>query len=201
MRPEGATARLPGYLAGLRRRGGRVLVVGTGGQRSVCRRLRGADDRDRRRVVLTPDGTGEGDAARLPCPAGESLEAVELRYPEDGALSLSRLARDTLVEIDRVATDDLDAAQLRVCVASLGALLEATDLGRTALFLDAVLDRTRAAGGLAHVHLDADYRSDPVRRLEPRFDAVIEVRDDPTTAQRWHVPDRDWVTEWVPVRD
>lgn len=69
------------------------------------------------------------------------------------------------------------------------------------LFPDAVLDRTRASGGLAHVHPDSAYRSDPVRRLEPRFDAVIEVRAAPDPAQRWHFPDRDQVTAWVPLGD
>jgi hypothetical protein len=201
MTPEIASARLPGYLAGLKRRGGRILVAGNGGHEPLCRHLQGAADANRRRVVVSVAAQRDGDGSGRPGPTAAHQRSVRPRDDEDGDVRLSRLARDTLTEIDRLATEGLAAAELRVCIASVDELLAATDLDRTALFLDAVLDRTRAASGLAHVHLGADYRSDPVRRLEPHFDAVVEVRDSPAPAQRWHVPDRNQVTPWVPVRD
>jgi hypothetical protein len=53
---------------------------------------------------------------------------------------------------------------------------------------------------MAHYHLAAGRRDDVVVELAPAFDAVIELRiDDDRPEQRWHVPDRDLHTDWLPL--
>jgi len=196
MSVERATMRLPGRLAGLKRRGGGVLVVGTDGHEALCRRF-GGDRSSSRRVLTVP-------AAGPAC-------ATECTHPPEGAASvegcgwgtrrLSEVGSETIDRIDRLAAEGLDGSELRVCIESADALVDSADPERATLFVDAVLERTREAGGIAHVHTTEPYRSDPVRRFGPLFDAVVEVRADPHPRQRWHLPDSDHDTGWLPLRD
>jgi hypothetical protein len=197
MTVERAMAHLPGRLAGLKRRGGGVLVVGTGGHDALCRRFRGDAATERRVVTLSPENCGPGRERRRRAVGGTAAGKDE----GPATLRLSRLGHDVLGRIDTLADRGLDTAELRVCIDTLDWLVEAAGLDRAALLLDAILERTRAADGLAHAHTAATYRNDTVRRLEPLFDAVVEVAADPAPRQRWHFPADGPETGWLPVRD
>lgn len=99
----------------------------------------------------------------------------------------------------------LRPADLRVCIDSLGPLLDhyGTDVVRRCL--DAVGGHVRERDAMAHYVLADAYDSDRVQTLVPNVDAVIELRTvDPDefghdVQQRWHVPRRDITTEWTPL--
>jgi hypothetical protein len=197
MTVERAMTHLPGRLAGLKRRGGGVLVVGTDGHDALCRRFRGDAATVRRVVTLSQENCVPGGERRRRAVGGTAAGKDE----GPATPRLSRLGHDVLGRIDTLADRGLDAAELRVCIGPLDCLVETAGLERAALLLAAILERTRAADGLAHAHTAAAYRSDTVRRLEPLFDAVVEVDADPTPRQRWHFAADDPETGWLPVRD
>lgn len=200
--------RLPQRLAGLKRHGSRILVVGDTGQQRLCERFAGSPSARRQCLLVTPetpdhecqhttgvDSVVTADAEPRPVDAPG--------FGADSAMStrLSSLAADTVHRIDALASDGLGPSELRVCIGPLTSLLDIAPRKQVSLFLDAVLDRAEAARGLAHVHCQRPYDSDTVRRLEPRFDAVVEARSTPTPCQRWHVPEDDLTTDWLPIQD
>jgi len=204
-----ATALLPQALAQLKRDGSSLLVVGDRPAQSVAYdRLTGDPTVERHHLDVSPvDGVVGCDDE----PASARTVAVDTATLADGDVEsgataapttrLSRLAAATVDQIDAVADAGLGPAQLRVCIGPLAPLVEVLDHERVCIFLDAVLDRVQVARGMAHVHCRGDLGSDLVRRLEPRFDAVVEVRTDPAPAQRWHLSARDLTTDWIPLRD
>ncbi len=93
----------------------------------------------------------------------------------------------------------LESGELRLCVDSLDALFAGHTPGAVKRFVSVVGNRVRAVSGMAHCHLSAD-RSDPVcRRLEPAFDAVIELRRGPDgePEHRWTLRRPDVESEWL----
>lgn len=206
MSVEGGQRVLPGMLAGLKREGSSLLLVGDAeGQQALCDLLRGADSRQRDRVVVETGEqhrsccTSSTAASTTTIEAGQSVPAgIESRTPS--VTPLSTLASSVVAEIDaRIAR--VGAGDLRVCLGPIDPLVAATDEERVATFLDAVLQRVEQASGMAHVHASAPRDSALVTELEPQFDAVLEARADPTPQQRWHLPDRGTSTTWLPIED
>ncbi|MFC6835867.1 DUF7504 family protein [Halomarina ordinaria] len=216
-------------LAGLKRRGSSLLVVGATCGRShlsACRRLLGEDDEGpRRRVVVLTDGvanlddrvpeTGQGDDTLTVFdrrPATRSAAAATV--PSEGLpTTLGALERDVVDAIETFdrAAEGLAPAELRVCVDSLRPLVEGYDEADVESFVEGITAATVEHGGMCHVHLPVGRDSETVERLEPYFAATIELRelhvprtladDSPhvTTEQRWHLHDEELSTDWLPL--
>lgn len=206
MSVEGGHRALPAMLAGLKREGSGLLVVGDpAGQRALCARLRGADSRQRARVVVET-GDEHRDCCAPPRTASTTTIAARQPVPADtggrsGSITpLSTLASTVVAELD-ARIGHVGAGDLRVCLGPIDPLVAATDADQVATFLDAVLQRVEQASGMAHVHVDASRDSTLVTGLQSQFDAVVEARGDPTPQQRWHLPARGTATPWLPVED
>ncbi|RXK49021.1 DUF7504 family protein [Halorientalis pallida] len=186
-----AAAKVPGVLSGLKRRGGGILVVGAAGeQQRLCDRLLGSSDRERV-VVGSQDSCLTASCTRdATVVQGQPAQATACRA--GAVLQSSSLADRVTAAIDE-HSHGLAPAELRVC---LGPVAPDT-LQAKSVFLDAVLEKIGVVNALGHVHVSEPYDSDLVRRLEPLFDAIVQVRDDPRPRQRWHFPEHGVTTDWV----
>lgn len=210
----GETASVTSALARLKREGSNLLVVGaTDGtvHATICDRLLGDSTGDRRRAFVTTEQGGcvpitpSSDTvirydSRTRSAAAASTPSADPTLPSDRVTSLSGLGSgivDAIESIDK-EVDGLDPAEFRLCIDSLGPLLEEyaeRDLFR---FLHAVTNEVQAVSGMAHYHLPVDYETDAVRTLAPLFDAVIEIRAGPDgPQQRWHLRRINATTEWL----
>lgn len=191
MSATSAASKFPGALSGLKRRGGGILVVGTpDGQRQICERLLGGSDRER--LVVGSDEAHlrtdchHGTAEFPTCP-------TQTAACRTGAVMQSSTLAERVTETIDSQARGLDPSELRVCLGSVTP--DAVEV--RSVFFDAVLDELERVNALGHVHVPGTYDSDPVRRLEPLFDAVVEVQAEPRPRQRWHVPDHEVTTDWI----
>ncbi len=191
MSAKSAAFKIPGALSGLKRRGGGILVVGAPDeQQRLCGRLLGSSDRERLVVgtdesCLTADCPHEATMVR-----GQPAQSTTCRA---GTVLQSSSLADRVNESIRVHGERLAPAELRVC---LGPVAPKT-LRAKSVFLDAVVDELGRVNALGHVHVSESYESNLVRRLEPLFDAVVQVTDEPRPQQRWHFPDHGVTTDWL----
>jgi hypothetical protein len=191
MSAKSAASKVPGALSGLKRRGGGILVVGApDGQQRLCGRLLGSPDRERLVVdtdesSLTAECSHEATVVR-----GQPAQATACRA---GAVLQSSSLADRVTDSIRRHGEQLDPAELRVC---LGHVAPETVTAKS-VFLDAVVDELGRVNALGHVHVAKSYDSDLVRRLEPLFDAVVQVTDEQRPRQRWHFPDHGVTTDWI----
>ncbi len=201
-------------LAALKRRGAGLLIVGAAGDGShlaLSRRLLGdARAGPRRRALVLIDGRG-GPTERVPEGerGGDRLRVVDRRPLTRGAaeaapapaptpVDVESLKRDTLAAIDALedAAGGFSTSELRLCLDSLRPLVDRHGVEGTKPLVQALVERTREESGIAHFHLPVPYGTDVVSDLADVFDAVIELRPG---EQRWHVPEDDIVTGWLPV--
>jgi hypothetical protein len=102
-------------------------------------------------------------------------------------------------------TINLQPADLRVGVDSLGPLVEHHSEEVVRRCLGMVAGHVRRHDGMAHYVLAEEYDSERVQSFASDVDALIELRavdpveHDHDAQQRWHVPRRDIVTEWTPL--
>ncbi|USZ69993.1 hypothetical protein NGM10_16450 (plasmid) [Halorussus salilacus] len=198
-------------------------------------RLLGDDDQLRYRLLAVTDATPRSIAERLPDPdaAPRSLTETTRILNHTGAPRSVTAATDpttppelagiretcvadpelrglqsALAEaIDETENraDRLRPADLRVCLDSLGPLIDHYGPDVVRRCIDAVGGHVRDRDAMAHYVLANAYDSDPVQALAPGVDAIIELRTvDPDeyghdAQQRWHVPRRDITTEWTPL--
>ncbi len=180
-------------LAELRADGGDILLVGRepAAHASVCPRLLG--DRGRTLVVRTGDPT-----IRPFDPPGE-FDVVEYG---DGRESLGSLGTDVVGAVDdlEAAAGGFDPGEFRLCVDSLGPLLESHPLENVFRLLHLVGARVGAVGGVGHYHLPGEHAHGTVGPLEALFDAVVELRiGEEGLEQRWELRDSDVESGWVSV--
>ncbi|WP_137286061.1 DUF7504 family protein [Halorussus salinisoli] len=130
------------------------------------------------------------------------IQEIRVADPELQGLRTGLVdAIDDLVD----SVDALAPADLRVGIDSLVPLLEHYDETVVRRCLDAVGERVRDRGGMAHFVLPDGYEDGRVQALRTLADAVIELRAvDPVdhghdAQQRWHVPHRDLTTKWTPL--
>lgn len=182
---------------GRRRR--RLLVVPEQDRESAVRRLRPTGPLDgTHAAVVACNGTARGAAAGA-TPADEDRPSVRR---VDGGLDDLGVAITDVVEQFEAASGGLAPAELRVGVDPLPDRLAAGATPATFGFLHAFTHQVRRADGMGHVRL-ARERDDPaVRTLAPLFDALLELRlDGRRLEQRWHLQDRDVVSDWIEVPD
>jgi hypothetical protein len=209
------TERLREELTALRERGCTMLVVGevpTEVSRRACAALGGGIDRE-----LVTVHTG-GDHA---CGADEHDEhAHEIRWDdrargattaaagdlqfapaEGGAMvsTLGELGEATMAAIERAA-EGTDPGELRVCVDSLGPLVEDTSERSVFRFCHQLGGAVREAKGLGHVHLPMAHESERATVLGALFDVTVELElfgGEPR--QRWYLHEAGIVSDWLPI--
>jgi len=210
----GDTVAFTRTLAALKREGSNVLVIGDdvgAAQHRACSKLFGVRVVDRRRAVVS---TTAGDVAghqhspdtvtwiEYSAPTRGASTATRDAEPTTGVkhdlASLGEAVNDAIYDADR-AVDGLAPAQFRLCVDSLGPLLEAHDERAVFRFLHAVTDDVRAVDGMGHYHLSVPPGAETAQTLEPLFDAVVELRHDDGPLQRWRLVDENLETEWLPL--
>jgi len=205
-------AALAQTLAGLKRRGCNLLVVGSDKRRAhvrACERLRGdADAGPRWRVVVrtpaSPNHAAGGDADATVRAGGPTTRSVTAATGGDGPSrdSPTALAGATVDAIDELEADaeGFEPAELRLCVESLLPLAATHGADRLRALLGPVTERVRAADGIGHYHLPLSADDPLVADLAPRFDAVIHLRTrDGRPEHRWELVDRDVESGWLPL--
>lgn len=150
-----------------------------------------------RSAAATVDATATPTPTESPNAAGGG---VARRHVAERELATLACALNEEIGVFTDHTDELDPAELRLCFDSLTPLVAGNDTVAVRRFLHTITGRVRSCQGMAHYHLAAGRRDDVVVELAPAFDAVVELRiDDDRPEQRWHVPDRDLHTDWLPL--
>lgn len=197
-------------------------AVSTDVTAQATRTLLGSPDADRKRVVAIADSEGGSVTDRLPSgvePDGgdvwiidqqthqrsvpKAARSSDLQLPDATANEdeLKQLREEIIVAIEYFgeASDDLDPAELRLSVPSLGRLAHEHGVTNVSRFIRGVSAMVHGVHGMAHYHLPRPDDDELVDRLSPLFDARIELRkrDGLPTEQRWHVPEYEQNTGWV----
>ena len=163
---------------------------------------RATQTRSARAAGGTPAGSADSAVDAPGGPTHPDAVAGEIghRHVTDSALSALACAINDEIAALADHNDTLEPAELRLCLDSLTPLVADNDTVSVRRFLHTIAARVRSCRGMAHYHLAAGRRDDAVVDLAPAFDAVIELRvEDDRPEQRWHVPDRDLHTEWLPL--
>lgn len=214
-------------LATLKQNGCNLLVVGSDHEPTrsdACRRLLACGGNEpRRRLVVATDTAVSTVRTRLPSvsltPGGEPPTIIDWEIPTRGA-STAANPQSSPVETVRIEGNDLsqlgieiyeaitggtsgeDAgpANLRLCFDSLTPLVARYDPETVFRFLHLVTGCVDRARGMGHYHLPVGRNAETTRTFEPLFDAVVELRTQAgRSEQRWHVPEEDITTDWLPV--
>lgn len=113
--------------------------------------------------------------------------------------TISALAEATAVAIGSAA-EDTDPGELRVCVDSLGPVIEATSERAAFRFCHQLTATVREADGLGHVHLPVARDSERATVLGALFDVTVELELFGGEArQRWYLHEAGIVSDWLPI--
>ena len=214
-----------GTLSRLKRNGCNLLVVGTDHDPTwseACCRLLGYEGAEpRRRVVVTADSSVASVRDRLPAisaiPGGQRATIIDWQTPTRSASATAEPQpsgpRTVQIEANDLAglgieiretlfghEKTIEPGRLRLCFDSLTPLICRFDHETVFRFLHLVtgsVDRTHAMG---HYHLPVGRNAEATRTVAPLFDAIVELRTESGhSEQRWHVPEEDLLTDWLPV--
>ncbi|WP_306058767.1 DUF7504 family protein [Natronococcus wangiae] len=202
----------------LKQTGGNVLIVGAVPDALTdvaSANLLGDPDRGRRHVFALLDRDDTVVLDRLGSPDATSARVVDYAAASRSAASARTTDADLAVTDEPTDLDELETAieaqiralvtgttlcepgELRICVDSLRPVLDQRDTDGAVAFLESICDSVRDASGLAHYVLPIDRDESVVRRLEPLFDATIELRvSESGPEQRWHLHGSDYTTDW-----
>lgn len=196
-------------LARLKGAGSAILVRSGREASGVCRDLLGSDDEPRRRVLVRAAEFDElpvpGDDSVVVDATADDSRSVTTYDPRPfgrylaGGCSMETVGTAVRNEVERLATEDVESGELRVCLGRLDPFLSRTDAASVTSALGPVFDSVRAAGGMAHVHLSPDVRPSVVEHLRPVVDVTVDVRTTPRGArqQRWQLHEADIDTGWL----
>lgn len=143
--------------------------------------------------------TATGSATRDKLTDIEQTRVIDSELTGLGS-ALCEAADDVAAEAYR-----LRPADLRVGIDSLGPLLDHYDVDAVETLLDDVGECVRSHDAMAHFVLPRSYDDEAVQRLVPAVDAVVELRAvdpeacDHDAQQRWHIPEQNVETEWIPL--
>jgi len=200
-------------LSRLKRRGSAILVVSGRESARVCRDLLGSDDEPRRRVLVRADEFGElpvpGDGAVLVDATADDARSAAAYDPGPidrclaGGCTVDTIATSVRNEVDAIAEEGLEPGELRVCLGCLDPVLARTDPDVVEPCLSDLFDSTRAARGMAHVHLSPDAAPGAAERLRPAVDVTVNVRTSPAGVhqQRWRLHEAGIDTGWIGMGD
>lgn len=207
-------------LAELKAGGCNLLVTGEVDAKvtdAMSRRLLGAADQPRKRVVVLADRT-TADADRM-LPNGvhaddAGVAVVDHALSTRGATAgdqpaadqpaagpkpagsepnperLRRKVSTTLVDVE-TAAGGFDPAELRLSLVTLRPLVDRYGVDAVERLLRGVRAHVAGVSGMAHYHLPLADDATPVAELAPLFDARIELRvqNGVGPEQRWHLPE------------
>ncbi|MEE6211293.1 hypothetical protein U3A55_14190 [Salarchaeum sp. III] len=221
-------------LADLKREGCAVLVRGdTRGTNGVCDRLLGDPSLDRRHVLvstsdadraltvrdgrdLSPDQFGVVDASAgeytrsavatsgstTSLPEPETADAWRTTVDDRTAFPDVLAAVDD--HIDRLFPREPGPGELRVCLHTLDALLDAVGGGDATeeelfRFLQLLTARARNSDGILHAHVAAGIPERHLAVYEPLFDATIDAESQPGGGirQKWRLHDSGLESAWL----
>lgn len=211
----------------LKQDGSSLLVVGNIPDAAAARAchwmLGDATSADRRRLFVSTDWTLPGISDRLSTPseqlrpdattlitwsADERSAAATPPQPTRTEVAPVHVESERLAELGIAISEEIETfeaiagelapSELRVCFDSLTALLADYETDEIFRFLHVLIGRICSVRAMAHFHLPLEYDSDPVQRLAPLFDAVIELRVvDDRVQQRWHLRDEQIRSQWL----
>lgn len=225
----GDVSRFRRELTRLRHDGAALLIVGDAvdAHRGFCHQVLQRETVSRRVFVDTDASTTYRPGQPGPRPRGTDDAYVQFGAETRSASATTTVADDdsvgttaadddapathvsTLVELGEQLSADIteaaaavdEPAALRLCIDSLLPLVDATDDRQVFRLLHLVLDESRRASAMAHVHLPVEPSAFPVALYQPLFDAVVELRvRDGLAEQRWRLDDADVTTEWLPIK-
>lgn len=214
-------------LAELKAGGCNLLVTGEVGANVtdvMSRRLLGASDHSRKRVVVLadrsaadadrvlPEGVEAGDPDVAVVDHSLSTRGATTAEPRTGPAatrpgsrsepdaSPERLRREvstTLVDLE-TAAGGFDPAELRLSLVTLRTLLDRYGVDAVERLVRGVRAHVTGLDGMAHYHLPLADDAAPVQQLVPLFDARIELRVESglPPEQRWHLPDQG-TSPWI----
>lgn len=179
----------------------RVFALTDAAPESVRERLPAAADAPR----SLAETTKVVNHALPPQPIADDVGASTVTVPEVsvGDPGLSGFRTELREAIAEFGAQSRRPAEVRVAVDSLAPLLDHYDLGVVRRCLRAVGESVAEHAAMAHYILPEPYDGRRCQRLVDEFDAVIELRaageDRADPQERWHLPDRETPTPWVPV--
>lgn len=187
----------------------RLLAVTDATAQSVADRLPNPNETPRPLTettrIVNHAGAPRSVTAATSSSAPPKLAGIEETYVSDAELrGLESALCDAMDEIAGRAPA-LQPGDLRVGIDSVDPLVYHHDAGAVQRCLDAVGEHARARDAMAHYVFPRSYDDSRVRDLETTVDAVVELRTVDAAAyghdaeQRWHVPERDVTTEWLPL--
>lgn len=211
--PHETAERLREELQSLRESGCTMLVVGevpATVSRRACATLNGGPDHEHVTVrtgcgcSCEPHDGGHtvqwADQARGGATtADETLQFATETETTAEVGTLSALGEATAAAIAEAA-DGTDPGELRVCVDSLGPLVEATSERSVFRALHQLNAAVREARGLGHVHLPMARESERATVLGALFDVTVELElfgGEPR--QRWYLHEAGIVSDWLPI--
>lgn len=208
----------------LKRRGCCVLVTGQVDERvraaQSCR-LFGQSNESRRRVLVLTEGTPSLTAQYLPddiTPAHSSVTKLdytnEIRdaatadpspQPRPTATGSEESAPMTDLGTslydpiaDAVRTDSPSPGELRLGIATLGALIDTDGLTASRAFVRAVRGDVLAVHGMGHFHFPGEPDTETFAALRPLIDIHIELRNlNGVPEHRWHLLEAGHSTGWI----
>lgn len=130
--------------------------------------------------------------------AGESIPE-QLVYEED--LTALNEAIGDAIEAFESRVGEPEPGRLRMCFDSLAPLVDEYDHESAFRFLNQLTTDIRGARGMGHFLLPVDRNAPSVDRLEPLFDAIVELRigNGSNEQERWHLLEEGVVTDWMPL--
>lgn len=187
----------------------RVVAVTDATPESIAERLPDPDETPRplseTARILNHSGAPRSVSADSGSDVTGDLAGIdETRIADPELQGLQAGLVDAIGEVASEATN-LRPADLRVGVDSLGPLVDHYGEDAVRRCLRRVGGHVRHYNGMGHYVLAKEYDSEAVKSLLPDMDAAIELRavdpveHDHDAQQRWHVPDRELVTEWTPL--
>ncbi|WP_135828196.1 DUF7504 family protein [Halorussus halobius] len=186
----------------------RVLAVTDATAESIAGRLPDPDVTPRPLTetthVLNHAGTLRSVTAATSTRTPPKLAGVTETRIVDPELAGLRSALFEAIDDFAAGATTVSPGDVRVGIDSLEPLIEFYGVEQVRECLGAVGRYVRTHDAMAHFVLPAPCGSEAATQLAAEVDAVVELRlaestDDRTAEQRWHVPDRDLRTDWVPL--
>ena len=187
----------------------RVLAITDASPRSVTERL-ALGEADPDSLVETTEIINHASPPRSVTDAERDADAsapgeiAERRVVDPRLAGLQAEVAESIAAFNEEAAG-LKPAQLRVGVDSLDALFDHYDFDVVRQCLRVVTGYVGDYDAMGHYVLMRPREDDLVQRIASEFDAVVEIRAvdsakrDHDAEERWHIPDRDLTTDWLPL--
>ncbi|WP_458208330.1 DUF7504 family protein [Haladaptatus sp. NG-SE-30] len=197
----------------LKRRGCNLLLVGSVPDSvlsTACRKFFGDPEERRYRVAVLSGTNRTAIGERLSTSGAPKTTTVITHATEvssDSPVSsvhvdesVPELAGAISETITSFQTDGgLRSGELRLGLDSLETLFTRYEQTAVEQFLDNVTGQVRGANGMGHFVLPREYDHELVADVSTVFDGIVEYQVGDGGQERWHIPDRDLRSPWLPL--